>query len=197
MNLSLHPLFVGWFFVLTLFASNIDVLTLPELSLPLLAATAVSFSLTALLYLVIRNIRKASIASTIILMMMFSYGYLYDFLLSVSWLSIVAHHKILAPLLTILTGLLLWKTIKSKSDMKNATQILNVTGIALLCMPLITCSPMLLKRAEKASRYDMGDNQIETLAVSGSVPERDIIFIILDKYGSNATLQRVYGYDNS
>jgi len=76
-----------------------------------------------------------------------------------------------------------------------ATRFLNVMGLALVVMSLPRIVTFNVLRAVRPARRVAEAPQGTQAASFG--PQRDVIYIILDRYASGTTLARDFGYDNS
>ena len=85
-NLPLHPFLFTIYPVLMLYAANIEATQASDVRLPLLYGTLGAVILMGIFFLITRDVQRAALASSLILVLFFSYGHIYEYLeQSVFW----------------------------------------------------------------------------------------------------------------
>jgi hypothetical protein len=192
-RIPLYPLLISIFPILSLTSYNIHEIFLSAMIRPLFASLLVGVIVYVLAYLVTKDIHRAALISSILLLFFFAYGHLYDALedVTVSGLALF-RHRTLVPVL----GLILLGIIFLAGRYRNPVAITyaaNLISIVLLIIPLFTIGTF-LTRQSIANRTDRN-----TLAASPSLLNEkapDIYYIILDAYGRQDVLREKYGFDN-
>ena len=115
-KLKLYPFIVGISPVLILFASNVGEVKFSEVGRSFLVAILLTSLFILAGWLIFRDIHKASLLTSVIMIPVLAYGHMYDGLKEVEWLIPFVRHRTLLALngLFILgLGWLLWKKIKN------------------------------------------------------------------------------------
>lgn len=205
-RIPLHPFLFAAYPVLALFAWNIKEVSLPVIWRPILIAQILAFLVFILSALFFRSWSKSAIFTTLTLILFFSYGHVYQYVvpnIGGSW----GHHRVLAPIFLAVWLAGLFLVVRSKWELSNSTMILNVAMLFLLISPLYT-----IIRTEwiRRSRLDAmaspsqsstsaieikEDIQPQVIENQGSLP--DIYYIIVDSYVRSDSLKDDFGIDNS
>src|SRR5262249_20770713 len=100
----------------------------------------------------------------------------------------------LPPAGVALVTLAAWAARRAGPGLHAATRFLNVMGLALVVMSLPRIVTYNVARALRPSRR-VAEAPAGTQAASFG-PQRDVIYIILDRYAGESTLARDFGFDN-
>lgn len=195
----LHPFFFAIFPVLFLFAQNIEQTPVRQVFLP--AAVVVLFTLVfwLLLSAILRNRRKAALIVSLFLLLFFSYGHMSALAqewslrrIGLNW----GERKILFTVGGLAFMLGTFFSIRTRSDLRNLTKLLNVVAGCLIIMSFynIVTRGLRIGSYERATK-DRQPSDIKAARVPDPLP--DIYYIILDRYAGAKTLEEFYGYDNS
>jgi hypothetical protein len=149
-----------------------------------------------LLYLVIRDLRKAALIASLVLILFFSYGHVYSTLRGVSIGPIlIGRTLILLPLYIILVIAASWWILKRINNISTVTELFNAISLLLIAFPLYTVSSYYIKSEVIQSAQVV---QIPTgLAKKFDGEPPSIYYIILDMHARSDVLQKIYDYDNS
>jgi hypothetical protein len=187
----IHPFLFAIFPVLFLFSYNKTRMSLGETVVP---GAAVIVSATVLLYLlhaIVKERIKAGVIVSSFLVLFFSYGHFYSALA-------VVRHRYLLTLWAILFVLIVHWSWRTRRDLTNLTQFLNVVAISLVLISVIDIAWYKLRTDARWFRdeivHDLDDLSPEIRDV-GTLP--DIYYVILDRYAGAETLMECYGFDNS
>ena len=183
-----YPLAFSAYPVLALLATNIGQVGAAAGLRPLLVSVGAASVLFVLLHLLFRNWDRAAFQLTLLLILFFSYGHLYnvinekypDFNLS-PWM--LTGWGILA----ILSIFWAWKKTPSASG-------LNVIALGLVIVSLAQIS--FTSAPHSAHALGAEHAPIETDLVRPENPP-DVYFFLLDSYGRSDLLYQAYGFDNS
>jgi hypothetical protein len=207
-----HPLLFAAFPVLYLYAHNIregisagDVVRAVAL---VVGGTAVLFGLAMVL---IRDWRKAGLAVSALVLVFFSYGHVYDALRGTRVAGIVVgRHKVLGSLWLLFGVVLVALALRTRKRLAEATTILNVVAAGLVLINVVSVFQYQARSraAERAAIQERAAGFQGRLpdpaeirnrpAEAGGRPSRpDIYYIMLEEYGGQAGLQKVFGFDNS
>jgi len=199
-NIIIHPFLFGLFPVLFLYSHNIGQLKSPETLLPsaiILAATALI--LTVLWLFLRRDIEKAGAVTSVILILFFSYGHVYELIKEFKIGDfLIGRHRYLMIAFALVFIIATWLLIKTRRELGNLTKFLNLIATVLVIIPLISIGVSKIKTTNLNDSEDYVSTSDEVYDASSqdeNLP--DIYYIILDGYASSNTLKEFYGYDNS
>ena len=174
-----------------------------------LQAVAIILPVVGLLFLILRWVIKDAHTSGLIvagmLMPIFSYGHFINLLEMrngpISYVLLKLMPTLLWPLLLAYLGLLVFGAIRiGKSKRRNTTRMyLNLMALVLISLPAFQIASYYVRTfatTEDAAVFTE-TSRPEVEIVKNSIEYRDIYYVILDAYSSNAQLQRNYGFDNS
>lgn len=190
----LHPFCVAAYPILYLLSLNIQQIPPTQVVRPLLISLSVALFLTILFGAAAKNLRQGGLSTTIILILFFTYGHVYN------WMELntpaLARHTFLGILwlLMLVLGLILKYRIR---DIGSVTKYLNLVAAVLLIQPLFNLGLFFttsgsLKDVEPHSPFE---NIRPTIQTNNSLP--DIYYIILDGYGRSDVVKELFEFDNS
>ena len=183
---AVHPLFIAAFFVLTLWSQNLSEVSFGAVWRSLLVVVAgvgVAFGLAVLA--VRRDHRRIAVAVSGVTLLFFSYGYVWDLVNRA-----IAEHRYLLLLMLVVAAMFVFAAFKLRRHVAEMTTILNGVGVVLLVTAML---PVAQSAGEAApSQVPVGTPGYGVTAI----PDRDIYYIILDRYGSEKSLRALFDYDN-
>ena len=197
-RLIIHPLTFAIFPILALLAYNISEVT-PRIALrSIIISIVVAVLLLIIFALISRNLQKAAILTTLILVLFYSYGQVYEFLQAhpIFGLSF-GRHRYLAPFYILLLLAGLWFVVFKIKNPTGLTQALNAIGVLLLIYPVYQITSSSLHTSLNEQRVSEYTPSVETSGLTKPKALPDVYFIILDGYGRSDALLHDYAYDNS
>jgi hypothetical protein len=180
-RIPLHPLLFAAYAVLFLYSANLDRVLPVDAVGPLTRAVAAAAVVTAVLALLLRDRRKGAIVATAIVVAYFGFGHVAGFLAGRgitdaaqlgAWAVIVVAAFIFA--------------VRGASKVPQATFGLNVVALVLVGVAAGTILPYEMSRAAR----EPISHATTVRAASDVATERDIYFLIFDRYGSADALER-------
>lgn len=191
-----HPVLFAVFPALALLAHNISEISSNNAIRSLIISVLVTLILVVSLYFLIKDWNKASLISTIALVLFFSYGHVYNILEPITLAGInIGRHRILTPIYLAILGISAWRAGIFKQDLRSITQALNILSIALLMYPVLGITTFYLNEAKTETPDPSTDAQILHLQGDGATP--DVYFIVLDAYARDDVLKEHFDLDNS
>ncbi len=193
----LHPFFIAAYPVIALLAHNIEEIK------PVVALRALIISITAsiLIYILLRalfkDVYKSALITSLVVILFFSYGHVYDFLEQANPLALVlGRHRILAPLWGILLVLAVVWIWRSSNNLSTLNQVFNWVAVAALIMPTIQLGIYTVQTTtlEASASEEPLTNYNLKLPITGQPP--DVYYIILDAYARDDVLLQDHGLDN-
>jgi hypothetical protein len=192
--LILHPFLFALYPVLALLAHNIEEVPASAAFRSLLISLAAAVLLLLISWLLLKNIRKSALVTTLTLILFFSYGRLYAAVDQFNSLGItLGRHRILIPLFLILFALLALWILRQKGDLRTVTRAANLVGVILIIFPLLSIGRFLVN--SNSSTQPTLSPAFASPAQASSTP--DIYYIILDGYSREDVLKRLFDYDNT
>lgn len=193
----IHPFLFAAYPVLSLLAHNIGQVTWVVAIRPLIVSLVLALGLLSIGKLATGTWERSGIITSLILILFFSYGHIYDLLKSTTILGIlIARHRYLMPLWAILfmSGLLI---SRFRRRVQRWTYFLNVFSIILLVYPFMQLSWFAIRSQIQpaTSQYIIGEAVPLGKYDFEGLP--DIYYIILDEYPRQDVLQESYDFDNS
>jgi hypothetical protein len=179
----LHPFLFAAYAVLLVYSANLEQVLPVDGLAPLARNVAAAAALTALLGLVLRDVRAGAIVATAIVIAYFGFGYV------AGWLAGVG----LGDAIQLAAwGVVVFATfvfaVRSKARVPQATAGLNVVSLILVGIAVATILPYEVARARREPVV------LAAPAVrAGAAPGRDIYFLVFDRYGSADAIRRRFG----
>jgi Sulfatase len=190
--LVIHPLLFAAFPVLYLFSQNLALADVGDAIRPLLFLVAIVGALFFLATLIFRNAMKVGLAVSILVVLWFSYGYVLRALDDLP----IGRDRYLLPVWVLLGVWGVVAAVRSGKRLPAVTNALNVVAAGLVVINALTIG---IYKVRSGSRG--GTSELEALvpavpAPASSADQRDIYYIIFDRYGGSDAL-RGMGFDNS
>jgi len=188
-RIVVHPLLLAAWPVLFLFAQNVGETATAEVLPPLVVVLGGTALLLAVLTLVLRDARRAGFAVSTLAVSALAYGHVRNVIGGGGWLPVVW---------LALTAVLLWLSVRARRAVPEMTAILNGVAAILVVLSLVTITTGKAEAAHVNGGAGAGaTSDGGPLVWQGEGPPRDIYYIVLDRYGSEAGLAEGVGVDNS
>jgi hypothetical protein len=194
-SLPFHVLLVAAFPPLALLASNLSQVSPNVVIRPLLISIALGLVLLFLAWLLMRNLQRAALTASLLVILFFSYGHLYPLLkgINLEGLYLFRHRTLLIIWLLLAVGGA-WFFGRKNLPLQSITSGLNLVALALVVMPLIQILVPTVRNAILEARMPGAE------PVTQAVPSQDspdIYYIVLDAHGRSDILKNHTGYDDS
>lgn len=197
-RIILHPFTFAIFPILALLANNITEVT-PRVALrSLLISLVATLIILVFFALITRNWQKAGLTTTLILLLFYSYGQVYELLQAHSILGLnFGRHRYLVIFyaVALITGL--WIIFIKTKDFTVPTQMLNIICLLLLVYPLVRIVTYRLHSTISEQRLVENFPAVDTPIVVKPKQLPDIYFIVVDGYARGNALVKDYEFDNS
>jgi hypothetical protein len=180
-RVPLHPLLFAAYAVLFLYSANLDEVLPIDAAAPLARALGAAGALTALAAVVLRDVRKGAIVATSIVVAFFGFGHVAPSLSGVglgdgaqlgAWGVVVAATLVFA--------------VRATNKVPQATAGLNIAALILVVIAAATILPYEVSRAGR----EPISHAATVRAGSDLGTERDIYFLVFDRYGSADAIER-------
>ena len=199
-TIIIHPLFFAVYPVLFLYAHNIGYVLLNEVLILIAVTVIFSLLLFLLLNFILKSKEKAGLITSLFLLLFFSYGHftnaIGDFRFTTGRI-IIGPNKILFPVVIVFFILGVYFSIKTRRNLHNFTNLLNVVAGSMIVISLINIGAYRSKtKVAWQNNRSMEKRKAVTIDSTEADTFPDIYYIILDGYASSSTLKEIYGYDN-
>ena len=195
-NLVLYPFIFAVYLPLALLAFNVDQVEAYAVIRPIILVIIFSLLVFLLFWLIFKNWHKAGLGTTLILILFFSYGHIYNLLRDqvIAGFEPGRHRVLIFAAGVILVGglYLIWKIIRNP---EKATPVLNVIAVAMLILPLYQIASFYLEDTTEISFAS--EIPINTSASIQDEGLPDIYYIVLDSYARGDILESIYNHDNA
>ena len=132
----IHPFLFSLYAVLALLAHNKQEIPLGQAWRSLIMVPLASLLLLLLIRVLLRDWSRAGLLTTIIILIVTSYGHIYDVLQRIHiGPFIIGRHRYLLPLVAVLLALAIWWIGIRRPNVRFANHILNLTALCYLLSP--------------------------------------------------------------
>ncbi|NIS79048.1 MAG: hypothetical protein GTO14_02225 [Anaerolineales bacterium] len=202
-----HPFLFASYAALSLMAQNRAQFQTQGVRAMVLSV-CLSLLLWIFLRLVVRDMEKASLITSLTVILFFSYGHVKNVILASRLpLDFFAQDAFLAPLWLFILGFWTYWVVKKDMSVARVTSYFNGVGLILILFPLyslltfrgqsVAVDPW-VQQFVAQTWLDSDVNDLEDRMASISTePLPDIYLIVLDAYARADILEELYGYDNS
>jgi hypothetical protein len=187
--LPLHPLILGAYAVLYVYAANVAEVAPEDVVAPLLVVLAGVLIVLAGVTLVFRDARRGALVISASVAMFFAYGHIAR---AITPLHVGGVLQVAAWLFLIVVAIIV--AIRIGGRLVPTTRALNAAGVVLIALSLITIVPYELGGVTRGAPTAIGGG---VPSASGSAQNRDIYYLIFDRYGSNWSLRYHFGVEKN
>jgi len=189
-----HPLLLAAYPVLALWAFNVDWLRPQDPLRTLLLSVGAALLLLLILARLLHDRHRAGILVSVLMILFFSYGHLYEAMKSLGFGASLGRHRYLAPLFLAAGSAFVYWIVRRIRRPAAATGVLNIVALAALAFPLIAIGRSTYTRLAAGER---GADPAITLHLPQSGRPPDIYYLIVDGYARQDTLEKVFEFDNT
>lgn len=186
-----HPFLFAIYPVFTYIANNRAQIQIWEIWRIFIGSVAASVLLYLIAIVLVKNIRKAALISTLLILAFFSFIHVYSSLLSSPFP--IARIDVFTAIWVVICFLGVWWIWRKMKRLDAPTQFLNIVSVLALILPIYATTRLLIDHDQVS--FDRPDSS-ELDMVLGSETRPDIYYIILDGYGREDFLKQNYGFDN-
>lgn len=196
-KLPVHPVLAAVYPIAFLYSHNIK--EAPALQAVWFGAVSLLISglLLLLVWLLLRDGRKAAIITTSFVVLFFSFGHAAEALKSLGR-GFAPSPIYLTLFWALLFSVAVFLVVKTR-DLTAATSMLNIIWSVMLVFALVGIVTYRAEARDIWKELDSIDQNVAQAAASQTGlkdPRPDIYYIILDSYPDNSTLKNIFGYDN-
>jgi hypothetical protein len=195
--LVLHPLLFAAFPVLYLLSQNLALADIGDALRPLLFLVAIVGAVFLLGSLIFRNAMKVGLAVSLFVLLFFSYGYVLRAMEDLRLGSFrFGGHAFLLPVWTVLAVAAVVVAVRAGRSLPRVTSTLNVVAAGLVLVNAVTIGVYKVRSGSRGPTSELEALVPAVPASASSADQRDIYYIIFDRYGGSDALRRM-GFDNS
>jgi len=190
-----HPLLLGVFPILFLYAQNAYELDVLEIVRPLAAVVVATLILSLVFTVVLRNSRKGALLMSGTLLLFFSFGHVTHLIASdtIGIGELEVGTRALVSVLWIALWLVAAIAVaKARPQLRRATAIISAVAVVLVSVQVAQSAYIVLSRPTHPHAVDVHRGAHRP---SENLP--DIYFIVMDGYARQDILKDIYGYDNA
>ncbi|MFV2043936.1 MAG: sulfatase-like hydrolase/transferase [Anaerolineales bacterium] len=188
------PVFAALYSPISLLSTNIEDVSPSDSIRAIVLIGGLAFVLLISLRLLLGNLEKASLLATLAILLILSYGHIYNLLKPVTFGTLaIGRHRILLPLalaILIVLGALIWR---SPPPGRRLLGYMSFIGLTLL---LWAAYPLAIHNLETERVATLGEGSRGVLLEPSADPRPDIYYIILDGHGRGDVLEFTFGYDS-
>lgn len=189
-SVPIHPFALAAYPALFLYAENLREMVPPEqLVLPLVVSVACAAGLLILLRVALGTLSSAALLTSWLVVAFFGYGH--------AWVLLESHldeqWNLLAPWLAVTVSIpIAWSWFR----IQGLNTALNLLSLALVVFAVVQIGIFQVQLRLAQATTAPSDPEAAT-NINASEHRPDIYWIVLDRYGSNETMKREFGHDNS
>jgi hypothetical protein len=192
----LTPILFAIFPLLALWETNYSRFSTIEILLPALETLLATFLLYWLARLVIRQPVKAGLFSTLVLLLYFTYGHVYNLIEDRTIFGLmVGRHRVLIIIWLLVFLVATFAILRYGTRVPGLTSILNVAGLAMVILSVFQLVYLEIQSNLPGNKHPVSLSTTTILKSSDTSP--DVYFIVLDAYMRSDTIQRELNYDNT
>ena len=199
---TLYPYLLAVYPVLALYNINIDQLTPAELILPLTIALAITFILSNIALMHLKDREKSALVLSVFWALFFSYGYVFDWITAKGISdNIVRQNELCLAALYFLLFIAFYYAAHKSRRWIHAASILASSVSWILILSVLSClglQALNFLPPIKAAKGQIGHAGTSIHGQSSRIGySPDIYYLVIDEYAGQEQIKNVYSYDNS
>ena len=193
----IHPFLFVAFPIVFLYTHNIREVSAHQILIPLGASLALALVLWVFFSVLIKDMVKAGLATSVFVFFFFTYGRFYE--LFETWDFFVPRHGHLLPGMLLVFGYCVYFIKRARRDFMTTTRMLNIGAVVLLVINVFTIASYEIRIALSSPTHSSGPEHVIPATVDQEKLKTmpDIYLIITDEYAHPDTMREYYNYDDS
>lgn len=198
-DFPIHPFLFGIFPIILLYENNIFQVEITEILGPSILIISVISIVIFCCYLIKINLNKIALFLSIILFLNFSFRPIEELFININFFTLprMGYTEYFAIIYFVLFLLSAYFIARTKKTLTEITKILNFISIILILTAVLYISLTLISSHNSINNNSTESKHIDFSGSSLQPSDRDIYYIIPDRYPGADTLQGLYQYDNS
>lgn len=196
-RLPFHIFLLSVFPVLALLTNNLGQTDIWVVRRPLIVSILIGILFFLAARLLVRNWQKASLWTSLAVIIFFSYGHIYQIVEGIQLFGfLIGRHRYLVVFWGVMFILGTWLIFGKIKELNEITLILNLVSLILV---LFQIGQIASYQIRKSISYKQAQAAISDTLLTPNDPENmpDVYLIVLDMYGREDALNAHYNYDNS
>jgi hypothetical protein len=191
-----YPFLFAAYPLLFLYAHNVSEMSISQIIMPAVVSVLAAFLLWMLLSLILKDVSKAALATSLVLFFFFFYGHFYELLENKD--IFVPKHSLLLPGALLVLGYCIYFIKIAHRNFQTTSRILNVVAAVLIVINLgVVASYEITKAGGQSQVVEPEPEAIPTIDQTKLSTMPDIYYLIFDEYANPSTIKEFYNYDNS
>jgi hypothetical protein len=191
-----YPFLFAAYPLLFLYAHNVSEMSISQIVMPAVVSVLAAFLLWMLLSLILKDVSKAALATSLVLFFFFFYGHFYELLEKQD--VFVLKHSLLLPGALLVLGYCIYFIKIARRNFQTTSRILNVVAAVLIVINLgMIASFEITKAGPQNEVVEPETGAITTIDQTKLNTMPDIYYLIFDEYANPSTIKEYYNYDNS
>jgi hypothetical protein len=186
-RLAVHPVLFGAYFVLFLYAQNLELVRPAEVVGPLAWAVAGSTATLLAAAAVLRSWTRGALVASVLVVSFMAFGHLAELA------GDAAPESIQIAFWGLLLALAVALAVYRRTPIRAITGGLNLVALVLLVFALSAILPHNLQPATRAN----GDEVTPTGLTPARTTQRDIYYLVYDRYGSASSIEAAFGIEDN
>jgi len=192
-----HTFYLPIFFVLHVANSYYGLIPISIIFLCLAAYLTLSLLLLLTGKLIFRQLLKASLWSTSLLIIFFFFGSAHDFLKKLHLPALIVSYSLLLPCLAVMILIISLAINRSKQSLINTTKYLNILFFIFVFLEVSLLVYKFSTNQEQENNLLNNNKPVLADLKVNSGQNPDIFFIIFDEYASSLSLEKHFHYNNN
>lgn len=191
-----HPFLFAAYPILFLFAHNINSTLTNEIFLPLIMSISLAVVSFLVLSLILKDPQKGGLIISAFVVLFFSYGAFYQAIHGFKLGNLpLGRHRYLLLLYGMMFLAASFLTIRTRSNPRNLTRILNFVALFLILVSIAQIVSHNVRFGYSSGGFN-AEEKVNKNALKLKEPP-NIYYIIVDAYARSDILEEMYNYDNS
>lgn len=201
-NYFFHPLFFGILPSIILYLHNINEVWPNILIKPIFYSIVFVLISWTLFYLILRNIIKTSLITSIWTILFFSYGHIYLLTTEKGFFNLIPFgpNAVLLTIYFLIFTFLLFFILKNNKDLIQINGLFNFVSIVLILLNLAIIVPKEIKKIYaliKLKKYLIKNQEKVSIKNLNIKSYPDIYYLVFDRYANESILKKYFNFDNS
>jgi hypothetical protein len=195
----IHPFLFSLYPILAVLAASFRLLDPKQAIRPTIVVLLITTLILVLLKMVYKNWNRAGFITSIVIFMLFYYGYSYRLPREIHLLNIsISRHVVIICFWLVFLGVVSSKWLWERVRPHVITNFLNITsGLAFVYGLYLLISVSMAINQDPLANWTRPENPLEDNTTLTTTYRPDIYYIILDGYAREDVLQNIYNFDNS
>ncbi len=196
-RLPISPFLLSLYAVLSLWVVNSNQTPFFSLFRVLIITLVLTFLILLFFIIILRNWPKAGLASSLALLLFFSYGHIYNLIIDKELFGfVIGRHRYLLLAAAIIFTIFFLLILKSKKKFTEANLYVNLITLFLFAFSFVQAGIQLVMQNSNKNSFPQESEMTASQQID-VFETRDVYYIVMDAYSRQDLLLNNYGFDNS